>query len=114
MRKNSTYVCGCLSSSLGSVFGPLELVECSPIDFGGCLAIKFFALQFGHAIILPPASSGSRIGVLQNEQLTVNTAGLVGMTAGGVGIPFVFIPASAASARHRSCKRDSASSRLAC
>jgi hypothetical protein len=58
-------------------------VECSPIDFGGWQGITFFFLQFGQLMILPPASSGSLIGALQNEQLTVNTAGLVGMTAGG-------------------------------
>jgi hypothetical protein len=56
-------------------------VECSPIDFGGCLGTRFFALQFGHAMILPPASTGSRTGVLQNEQLMVNTAGSAGMPA---------------------------------
>jgi hypothetical protein len=72
------------SSSLGSVFGPLELVECSPIDFGGRLGTVFFFLQYGQLMVLPAASSGSRIGVLQNAQLMVNTVRL-GRNAGGCG-----------------------------
>jgi hypothetical protein len=58
-------------------------VEESSVDFGGLSAIRFFFLQFGQLMVLPAASSGSLIGVLQNEQLTVNTGGLGRASGGG-------------------------------